>query len=238
MRRRQRLLPVCCSPDRAVGGRDADDGDGRLRPVRATPLGGRRRNRARGALPLAVTETPRQRRAARSTASGSRRRTASSLSSSTSRSKRPAAARTTGQCAANSGGGSTGTGVSAGRSISTCSPSTVASSQPLLVEKRAWPSSRRPACARAWAVATVACPQSSTSDTGVNHRRPNASPSGHVKAVSDRLSSRASACIPRSGPGPARRHTAAGLPVKGPSQNASTQKGHPRVGHRRAVLRV
>ena len=120
------------------------------------------------------------------------------------------------------GGGSQGLALSAGKSISIRSPRRVARSRPLSVSNSAGSSgSRIPSSHSACALARVAWPQSSTSTAGVNQRRPNASPMGCRKAVSDRFISRATSCIHSGWAGPSSRHTAAGLPRNGRSVNES-----------------
>src|SRR5436305_1488860 len=111
-----------------------------------------------------------------------------------------------------------------GKSSSIHSPSGSAPSTPLRVWKRmALVFGTGPACHRTWALARVAWPQRSTSTVGVNQRR-SQSPSGRavMNAVSDRFISRATACIQASSGTASRTHTAAGLPAKGRSVNAST----------------
>uniref|UniRef100_A0A0A9H8M0 Uncharacterized protein n=1 Tax=Arundo donax TaxID=35708 RepID=A0A0A9H8M0_ARUDO len=91
--------------------------------------------------------------------------------------------------------------------------------------------SERTEVKRKCAEASVACPQSSTSAAGVNHRSwnrgaaPVAEESRRRKAVSERLNSAATDCNHRSSAALAassRRHTAAGLPLNGSAVKAST----------------
>lgn len=72
--------------------------------------------------------------------------------------------------------------------------------------------------------ASVACPIRSTSRVGVNHRMPKPSccGAGAKNTVSDRFISEAMACIVEAGSQASSGQTAAGLPAKGPSANAST----------------
>ncbi len=108
------------------------------------------------------------------------------------------------------------TGPAGKSSVSTPSPPRPQVSTPLRVWNRASPPST-------WAEASVAWPHRSISVTGVNHRR-SWSPSarGTTNAVSDRLSSAATACIHASVVAAASTHTPAGLPANGTSVNAST----------------
>src|SRR4030095_16716265 len=68
----------------------------------------------------------------------------------------------------------------------------------------------------------VAWPQSATSTAGVNQRSAKPSSRFTRNAVSERIISRAPLCIQLSSRGAGRRQTAAGLPAKGVSVNAST----------------
>ena len=76
------------------------------------------------------------------------------------------------------------------------------------------------------AVASVACPQRSTSTRGVNQRNGSwsAASSTTTKAVSERFISAATASIHASSRGASSTHTAAGLPRNGCSVKASTWK--------------
>src|SRR5437764_1301816 len=118
---------------------------------------------------------------------------------------------------------------SAGKSSSTSSPARVAASTPLRVSKRAVSSAaRRSVSHRTCALARVAWPHRSTSTVGVNQRSSkcpgSSATTGRTNAVSERFISAATACIHAGSAGASRRHTAAGLPVKGPDANASTWK--------------
>src|SRR4051812_24796067 len=78
---------------------------------------------------------------------------------------------------------------------------------------------------RTWALASVACPQRSTSTVGVNQRKSKAHASSTRRtrnAVSDRFISRATCCIHVSSRLCGRMHTAAGLPLNGTAVKAST----------------
>lgn len=70
--------------------------------------------------------------------------------------------------------------------------------------------------------ASVAWPHHSTSTAGVNHLGRQPSPSATKKAVSDRLFSRAIACIVASSSHASRGQMAAGLPADNVSVNAPT----------------
>ncbi len=72
------------------------------------------------------------------------------------------------------------------------------------------------------AVASVACPQSSTSTVGVNQRSEKPRLVGTTNAVSDRFISAATFCFHEVGRLAARRQTAAGLPANRREVNAST----------------
>ena len=118
-----------------------------------------------------------------------------------------------------SGGGSVATGGSGGRAMS-IHPSSLSlhANRPL----RVWNAVAPPTTC---ADASVAWPHRSTSTRGVNHRRSySVSSLGTTKAVSDRCISRAIACIRLSGGNLSSTATAAGLPAKGSSVNASTTR--------------
>src|ERR1700716_4341699 len=118
---------------------------------------------------------------------------------------------------------------SAGKSSSTPSPRLVAVSVPLRVSNFAgFPPALGSVSQRTCALARVAWPHRSTSTVGVNQRSSKCPGSlattGRTNAVSDRFISAATACIHAGSAGFSSRHTAAGLPVKGPDANASTWK--------------
>src|SRR5437660_5176142 len=123
---------------------------------------------------------------------------------------------------------------SAGKSSSTPSPRLVAVSVPLRVSKFAgFPSVWGSVSQRTCALARVAWPHRSTSTVGVNQPSSKCPGSlattGRTNAVSDRFISAATACIHAGSAGFSSRHTAAGLPVKGPDANASTWKRGARI---------
>src|SRR5262249_42240045 len=86
------------------------------------------------------------------------------------------------------------------------------------------PALARPCSQRTCAEASVACPQRSTSTVGVNQRRFQSEPARSRNAVSARFISAAMPCRHASSRGAESRQTAAGLPAKGRSVNASTWK--------------
>ena len=86
------------------------------------------------------------------------------------------------------------------------------------------PVAARPKCHSPQAEANVACPHRSTSTLGVSQRNSNTRWRWTRKAVSDKFISAATACNQPSAGQASSKQTAAGLPEKGRSANASTTR--------------
>ena len=113
---------------------------------------------------------------------------------------------------------------SCGKSMLIQSPSCRTVSVPESVSKAiAWSRGTRPVSQSTNAAASVACPQSSTSFTGVNHRRFQLAPSGKRNAVSECFSSAATCCIHAASAGPSGIQTPAVFPRNGELVKASTR---------------